>query len=210
MLTYRAVTALSFGARSVAMAALLLTCVACASGDSGEPPTPREQPSTPVGACKVVTQSFMVPSARHVADCSALPETSSPPAGGDHYGTWAAFQNYSFPIPHGFLIHAMEHGAVVVYYNCPDGCENEVAEVQAWLDAQPEDPLCVGEPTLRRAVLTPDPTLEVRWAMSAWGETLRANCFDSQAFSSFYDAHYGHGLEPFCTAGVAFDAPPCE
>ncbi|HWA77417.1 MAG TPA: DUF3105 domain-containing protein [Polyangiaceae bacterium] len=202
---------LDFGIRALALAALL-SPAGCGSGDQppGEPATPRGQPSEPAGACNAVTQSFDVPSALHQTDCSPLPDSSKPPSGGDHYGTWAAFQSYAFPIPHGFLIHSMEHGAVIVYYNCPSGCANEVAEVQSFLDSQPEDPLCLGQSTLRRAVLTPDPTLDVRWAMSAWGETLRADCFDSRAFGSFYQAHYGHGPEQLCNAGAAFNAPPCE
>lgn len=163
-----------------------------------------------MGECKVVTQSFEVASASHVADCSVLAEGSVPPAGGDHYGSWAAFQSYDFPVPHGFLIHSMEHGAVVLYYNCADGCALEVAEVEAWVDSLPEDPLCVGTGALRRVALTPDPNLDVRWAMSAWGHTLRADCFDSARFRSFYDAHYGHGPEQLCNAGVEFSEPPCQ
>lgn len=163
-----------------------------------------------MGPCEAETQTFAVSSAVHLSDCSALPEASKPPAGGDHYGTWAAFQEYDFPVPHGFLIHSMEHGAVVVYYNCPNGCDEEVARVRAFLDAQPEDPLCLGQGSLRRAVLTPDPTLDVPFAMSAWGATLRARCFDSEAFGAFYQAQYGRGPEQLCNAGVAFDANPCE
>jgi len=162
-----------------------------------------------MGACNVVTQSFEVSTAFHTTDCSVLAEGSVPPAGGDHYGSWAAFQSYDFAIPHGYLIHSMEHGAVVLYYNCPEGCAAEVDEVKAWLDALPEDPLCTGTGALRRAVLTPDPSLDVRWAMSAWGETLRADCFDSTRFRTFYDAHYGRAPEQFCNAGVAFSETPC-
>jgi hypothetical protein len=193
------------------LAVLLLSSVGCASGDAAldEPAPPSDGPSLPSGPCGAVTQSFAVPSVRHIGDCSALPETSLPPAGGDHYGTWAAFQSYDFPMPHGFLIHSMEHGAVVFYYNCPSGCDSEVAEAKAWLETQAEDPLCRGTGALRRVVLTPDPTLDVRWAISAWGHTLRAKCFDSEAFGAFYLAHYGHGPEQLCNAGAAFTEPPC-
>jgi len=163
-----------------------------------------------MGPCKAVTQSFEVASAFHTADCSVLAEGSVPPAGGDHYGSWAAFQSYGFPIPHGYLIHCMEHGAVVFYYNCPDGCAAEVAEVQAWFDTLPEDPLCTGTGALRRVVLTPDPNLDVRWAISSWGQTLRADCFDPEAFGSFYQAHYGNGPEELCNSGVEFSGPPCQ
>ena len=52
----------------------------------------------------------------------------SPPVFGDHYPTWAAFQTYEYPVPLGYLVHSLEHGAVVVFYDCPEGCAEEVAE----------------------------------------------------------------------------------
>ncbi len=158
----------------------------------------------------MVTQSFEITSAAHVEACSALPSEPRPPAGGPHYSSWANFQTYDFPIARGYVIHAMEHGAVVFYYNCPEGCADEVAEVQALIDAQPEDVLCYGTASQRRAVLLPDPTLDVRWAMSAWGFTLRASCVDTAAFGKFYGEHYAMAPENFCNPGVAFSSSPCQ
>ena len=162
-----------------------------------------------MGACRAVTQAFEISSARHVEKCAELPDSPKPPAGGDHYQEWAAFQTYDFPIPRGFLMHSMEHGAVVLLYNCADGCPDEVAQAQAFIDAQAEDPLCAGSATTRRAVLAPDPTLDVRWGASAWGHTLRAECFDAEAFGAFYRAHYAQTYEDICYPGTAFAVPPC-
>jgi hypothetical protein len=52
-------------------------------------------------------------------------------------------------------------------------------------------------------VLAPDPTLDVRWAASAWdrvsgGWTLRAASFDQEAFQAFFTAHYDQGPESIC------------
>lgn len=155
-------------------------------------------------------------SARHVSECTPLPDEPRPPAGGDHYSSWAAFQSYDFPIARGFLIHALEHGAIVFTYNCPEGCADEVAEVRALIDAQPPDPLCYGtttsdgSPIEQRAVLAPDPTLDVRWGVSAWGYTLRASCVDSAAFTQFYSDHYGKSPENLCNPGIAFTTSPCQ
>jgi hypothetical protein len=49
--------------------------------------------------------------------------------------------------------------------------------------------------------MTPDPHLDVRFAASAWDWTLRANCFDTDAFLAFAQAHYAQGLEPLCNSG---------
>ena len=103
-------------------------------------------------------------------------------------------------------------------YNCsaPVGspaseseCADEVAQVQALIDALPADPVCSAA-TPRRVVLTPDPLLDVRWGVSAWGFTLRADCVDEQRFRQFYLNHFARGPEDLCNPGSDFGGtPPC-
>jgi hypothetical protein len=106
-------------------------------------------------------------------------------------------------------VHALEHGAIVFWYNCPEGCAEEVAEVEAFIAGLPEDPLCANTPAARRAVVVPYPALASRWAASAWGHALTADCFDDAAFGSFYTDHYGQGREDLCNAGQVFTQDPC-
>ena len=75
----------------------------------------------------------------------------------------------------------MEHGAVVIAYNCPEGCASEVQAAKEVMAAAPAKPGCPRAPV----ILTPDPTLDVRFAAAAWGHVLRASCFDRQAFGDF-------------------------
>lgn len=189
--------------------AVLLGLAACSGEADPRGPSGSGDPSTPTGPCRAVTQAFEVAPARHVEKCATLPDSPKPAVGGDHYGEWAAFQTYDFAIPRGFLMHSMEHGAVVFSYNCDDGCPDEVAAAQALIDAQAEDPLCDGTGTLRRAILVPDPTLDVRWGAGAWSDNLRAECFDPNVFGLFYQAHYGKTYEDICYEGLAFTEPPC-
>ncbi len=154
--------------------------------------------------------------AMHVTQCSELDYPDNPPAGGNHYNIWAAFQTFSFPVPRGFWVHDLEHGGIVYTYNCADGCPDEVAAMQALIDALPSDPLCAGDP-LHRVVLTPDPLLDARWGASAWGHTLRADCVDIDRFTQFYLNHFGKGPEVFrppnppCPQGSVFDGvEPCQ
>ena len=103
-------------------------------------------------------------------------------------------------------MHALEHGAIVVVYNCPGGCADELAAAQAWIDALPPEPAtspCAGDAP--RVILAPDPTLDVRWAATAWTWTLRACSFDAPMFRSFFDAHYGQGRETVCRSQVDAD-----
>jgi hypothetical protein len=50
-------------------------------------------------------------------------------------------------------------------------------------------------------ILLPDPDLDVRWAASSWGFTIKANCFDPVAFGQFVTDHYRQGREDLCSDG---------
>jgi hypothetical protein len=147
--------------------------------------------------CTATIQNHADEGAMHVTCTTPTSYGSSPPSSGNHYPKWAAFQTYTSPVPWGNLVHAMEHGAVVIVYNCPEGCATEVAQAQAFIDAT-VDPLCGAA---RRMILAPDPTLDVRWAAAAWTWTLRAECFEEAAFRMFVEQHLGNGLEAICAGG---------
>jgi len=160
------------------------------------------------GACEEALLTFSSPTAQHVTVCSAITWPMNPPVYGDHYPVWAAYKSYSFPVPLGFLVHNLEHGAVELLYNCPQGCADEVAAAQAFLDALPMDLRCTVE-VKHQTILSPDPTLPSRWAAVAWGRSLSADCFDASAFRSFYDANVGHGPEDICGDGAEITSDTC-
>lgn len=198
----RAVRLLSLGALLASMS----VTGGCGDNDAA---TPRADVSGPFGKCNAMRATHDVTSESHVEECSELPD-DKPPYGGSHYPVWAAYQAYDFPIAPGYLIHSMEHGAVIFYYNCPSGCSDEVLQAKALIEQQPTDPLCADTGAERRAILVPDPTLDVPWAASAWGYTLRADCFDAEQFARFYSEHYAKSPENICAAGTVFTSSPCQ
>jgi hypothetical protein len=108
-------------------------------------------------------------------------------------------------VPWGFLVHCLEHGAIDMVYNCADGCPDEVAQAQALINGLAGDAACGG--AAMKIVLAPDPSLDVRWAASAWTWTLRATCFDRQTFASFITDHYeGPDTEAACEDGLDLSA----
>jgi hypothetical protein len=200
-------------ARLFASLGVLLVGVAFACGTregpagstKGQASLPTYDASAPVGVCGAVTQQHAIEGATHVAVCSYVDYLTLPPSSGDHYPYWAAYMTYDQPVPEGFWVHDLEHGAIVLTYDCGEaGCADDIAAAQQMIDAWPDDPLCdaAAEGVKGRFVMTPDPRLDVRFAASAWGWTLRANCFDPAAFLAFAQAHYGQGPEVLCTNGV--------
>lgn len=126
--------------------------------------------------------------AGHSNLCDPLTYGTSPPSSGVHYPVWAAYKTYAQPVPWGFLVHAMEHGGMILVYDCPTGCPGEVAAAQAWIDSLPPDAQCGGGRP--RVILAPDPTLDCRWAAASWTWTLRGGAFDPAPFQRFFDRHY--------------------
>jgi len=160
------------------------------------------------GECAAVVTSYELSPGIHVAACTPIEYTSNPPSSGEHYPNWADFGVYDFALPRGFWVHNLEHGAVVVTYNCPNGCDSELAAAKTWLAALTPDATCPAGPP--RILLVPDPLLDTAWAASSWGFTLRADCFDAPAFSKFFADHAGQAIAPeatLCGTGVDFRAP---
>jgi hypothetical protein len=146
-------------------------------------------------ACSLVLASPPDEGANHVGECAPISPMSNPPASGNHYPIWPVFRVYSKPVPWGFLIHGLEHGAVVIAYDCPQGCADEVAKATAMIEAWPPKEGCSRPPI----IMVPDPNLGVRWAASAWDHTLRASCFNREALATFIQAHANMGPEYFPT-----------
>jgi Protein of unknown function (DUF3105) len=191
-----------------AAASLAVVLAACGgSGVKTPPPAPTDgAPSIIDGtvdgaACQSVIEMHPDEGALHLPCTEATQYQTNPPSSGNHYNCWAAYQTYTTPIPWGNLVHSLEHGAIVMTYNCPDGCAADVAAMQAFIDAQPLDPQCGGALGKNRLILVPDPDLDVRFAASSWGWTLKADCFDPAAFQQFFNDHYDHGREVICTDG---------
>jgi Protein of unknown function (DUF3105) len=157
------------------------------------------------GACGVAVRQHAAEGAMHVPNCSTVSYQANPPCSGNHYSVWGAFGVYDAPLPRGFWVHNLEHGAVVISYNCPDGCPDDLARAKAFVASPPEDPECGSGG--QRVLLVPDPLLDVTWGASAWRWNLRAHCFDEDAFRSFYMAHYNDSPEDVCSPGDDYRNP---
>jgi hypothetical protein len=171
---------------------------------AGEPVS--GEPMTVDGSqCNAVIADHADEGANHIACTTPATYLTMPPSSGNHYPIWPAPGTYTAAIPWGHLVHFMEHGGVVIVYNCgATGCADELARAQAFV-AGIADAAC----TPARVIMMPDPTLDVRWAASAWTWTLRADCYDDAAFSQFVAEHLGHGLEAVCGgAAIANLCPP--
>jgi hypothetical protein len=160
--------------------------------------------------CGAVERAFPLQGAAHTDACVEIEYGTNPPSSGTHYGIWPVYKEYDAAVPRGFLVHGMEHGAVVIGYSCDD-CEAEVAAARTLVAELGPDPLCCADPSCTgattRVILAPDPRLETRWAAASWGFTLVADCFEPDAFRAFVEAHRGRGPEAVCSNGADVGNP---
>jgi len=159
------------------------------------------------GVCKARQQTIVSPSKRHVPVGTEVTYLTNPPAGGDHYPIWAAFQEYETPVDRRYYVHSEEHGAVVLAYKCPNRaeCASVADQLRAIRDALPDDPLCAEfAPTRVRIVITPDPLLDRPIGVAAWGWSYTADCVDAPSIRAFIDGHYARGIENLCNPGMTF------
>lgn len=159
-----------------------------------------------MATCMTTTRSVPLRPGSHVATCSPITYVSNPPTSGPHYGIWAKYKWYDAPVPRGFTVHSMEHGAVVISYNCPNGCADELGALAAFLDARPADPSCVA-PLKARVIVTPDPLITTKFAAATWEALHEGECFDFAALGSFFDMYYAKAPENLCGDGVDVLAP---
>lgn len=118
---------------------------------------------------------------------------SDPPTSGPHYAEEARagfFENNNYQFPAGYLVHNLEHGYVIFWYNCnlldESGCTDLKAQIKTTMDD-------LGGIKL---VAYPWHSLEVPLAMTSWGRLQRFEKFDSEQARAFYRANLNRAPEP--------------
>ncbi|MFO0662739.1 MAG: DUF3105 domain-containing protein [Polyangiaceae bacterium] len=177
------------------------------SSDAGVGADDRARPKEPIiidaGACKATLTAPPLLEANHVEVGTQVEYNSNPPSSGPHYSRWAAFREYETPVDRRYYVHDLEHGAVVLAYKCATAaeCPEIVAELRKVVANIKTDPLCTDGVRVRY-VMTPDPLLNTKVAIAAWGFTYNADCVDVPTLSAFANQNYGRAPEDFCTEGI--------
>lgn len=117
---------------------------------------------------------------------SHAPYTSNPPTSGPHNPNPANWGIYDQPVADETLVHNLEHGGIVINYNCPDGC--------AELAQQLKD---LAGTYRSKIVLAPRPNKDVanRITLVAWTWLDGFNDFDAGRIKAFIAAHKDRGPE---------------
>ena len=164
----------------VSIVALAVLVSACGGGDEAEP------------EILAGVQTFDDQGAEHFTDqqleaiLSGTPlfeYNSLPPTSGPHAATWAPCGIWREEIPDVFLIHSMEHGAVVAHYD-PSISDQERQRLE---DKARE----FG----RYVVTVPRSGATAPLILTAWTAKLDLTSVDIDAFEAFWNEYSGRGPE---------------
>lgn len=121
----------------------------------------------------------------HLSPGQSAHYRGDPPTSGAHDRNWIEPGFYDAPQFRSRLVHALEHGNVVIYYDRPDPATR--ATLESWTG------LFRGQ--WSGLVVTPGAGLGTTIVLTAWRRTLRLKQFDAAAAAAFIDRFRGFGPE---------------
>jgi hypothetical protein len=128
----------------------------------------------------------------HVSEGSAISYQHNPPASGPHYPSPKPWGVYTDAVAPGYWVHNLEHGGVVLLYDCPSGCPAVVDQLRQAFESLPKDKY--NEVKLLATPYSGLPDHAQAMAVS-WDFQKSYATFDLQKFEVFYNAHVDHGPE---------------
>lgn len=123
-----------------------------------------------------------------------IPYSSTPATSGPHWNTPNNWGVYTTPQNESQLIHNLEHGGIVIWYD-PDALDDdEVAELARYVEGQ----TAAGISGRYKFILTPwdGPDFGEPIAVTAWRQLLYMDEVDTDAIGDFARTHYGRSPEP--------------
>jgi hypothetical protein len=127
----------------------------------------------------------------HVNPGERLTFRENPPASGPHYPSWTRPGVYPDPQDAGNWVHSLEHGYVVILYNCPTDCPDLVAQLRTFYESAPKS----AKYGYQKLVITPYKDMPNRITAEAWTKKLELDAFDADQLMNFYRTYVDKGPE---------------
>jgi hypothetical protein len=161
----------------------------------------QKSPSPPnVNSRPPVGQAVDEMPATHLTPPATAKYLHDPPTSGCHYSLAGQAPvpagAYDKPIGPEYWVHNLEHGYIVVLYNCPEppGCSDDFNKLHDWFKSLPADP--GGAVGYAKVLILPWSTMKPKFAVVAWdwyddlGSTLKLD-----EVQRFYDNHVNQSTE---------------
>lgn len=126
----------------------------------------------------------------HVPEGTPVAYGHAPPTSGPHWPTPARWGVYDGPVPPERWVHNLEHGGLVILYNCRTPCPELVDELRGLHATFP--PSKWGHVKL---LVTPYPELRTPLAILAWAWLEELDRLDHARLLAAYEARVDQGPE---------------
>ncbi len=142
-------------------------------------------------ACGAGVDSPPFEGATHVTEPTPVVYKANPPASGNHWPMWQEpWGAYPDGLPRERWVHNLEHGGIVLLYNCPSGCDPLVQQLTALRNSLQPDRFSVV-----RVLIVPDALMPRKVAAVAWNWRWQGDAYDDAALRCFIAARYDRGPE---------------
>jgi hypothetical protein len=124
------------------------------------------------------------------------PYNSDPPTSGPHYASTAETGFYEEAPLDEYLVHNLEHGHTIIWYNCTDLSEADCTALKDDIRnvmGRAGVSLITGTPKVNAV---PRPTMETTLSLTSWGRIDTFDEFDANRILAFIRAHRDNAPEP--------------
>lgn len=130
----------------------------------------------------------------HVPAGTPIIYDQNPPIGGPHYpNPYPTYGLIEHPVQPGYWVHNLEHGAIVLLYNCPRGCADLVDQARTlYLSLPPGRNPYDGH---ARLLVIPYASMSHPIAVVAWDHKLELDRLDRDQIVGFYERYVDRGPE---------------
>jgi hypothetical protein len=168
-----------------------------AESDNGYPdcesPAQVDYGTTTVASCPAILGT-RVPEQSHCHMNFNFPVTwyqTNPPSSGDHWPQAShalGINSAANAVPREYYVHSMEHGAVILAYNCPNGCDYEIGVMAQAVQARSDRTL--------KVLMTPDSRMPANsFAAISWNWLYLMSEPSLPNLLCFIDQHNNHARE---------------
>ena len=139
-------------------------------------------------------EEIPIMSSTHIAvDSDPGKYNSDPPTSGPHYPNEAQAGFYDtniYQYPAGYLVHNLEHGYIIFWYNCAKLSESACSELKSQIKA------VMDEVNNVKVIAYPWDSIDVPVVMTSWGRLQKMETFDAAQARAFYKSNLNHSPEP--------------
>ena len=142
----------------------------------------------------------------HVDPPTQIQYNHNPPTSGCHYNLGFGKSPitpgvYTQHVDAPYWVHNLEHGYIIVFYNCPSGCAADFQKLREWFAKQPVDP-ALQAVAQQQSGFTPYPKILVlpwsfdhKFAAVSWDYYDPMDSLDLTEIDAFVANHIDHGPE---------------